>query len=183
MQVKPLLTGPATDHISLSRRYQAAWGEHSVRIAQRQSVLQLYLATVGVIYTLWFTHLGKVDSAHISLAITVITLASSCLMAMHNRVIHQLTDFMKRCEQHSAPSIKCADGSPALFYFYDGHDGVNKFHLIQRWYQRIVLACVLLGSNGFAIYATWDLHPSISVASLLLCGVAFGVMFMDLKKG
>jgi len=182
MQTHAISSGIATDQLSLSSQYQAAWGEHSVRIAQRQSVLQFYLATVGVIYTLWFTHLGKVDGAYVSLAITVITLASSCLMAIHNRVIHELTDFMKRCEQHSAPSIQRANGSPALFYFYDGHCDVNKFHLVQRWYQRIVLACVLLGSNGFAIYATWDLRPSISVASLLLCAVAFGVMFMDLKK-
>jgi len=155
-----------------------------MRIAQRQSVLQMYLTVAGVIYGYYFLSNGanKHDiEAFFTVGITAITLGSSALMCMHNRVIKQLTDFMMRCEKCSAQSIAACGGKTSLFYFCaPDAKKMEPFHLKQRWYHRLVLAGILSGTNGYAIYATWNKDAGITAVSLIACVVAVIFMLSDM---
>ncbi len=181
--------------LPLAGRYQAAWSEHSTRVAQRQAVVQMYLTTAGVIFGFWFTHnpsggnQAQVDK-FLTVGITILTFCSSLLMWLHNRVMFQLSNFMKNCEKSSAQSINQCGGGVNLFYFYDkdskesGPKEVDRFHLHQRRYNRAVLAFIFSVTNIYAITLT---HGRIDGAISLICVaalvVAILVLLSDLLSG
>ena len=83
---------PHRDLLPLVNRYQAAWNEHGVRIAQRQGVMQMYLTVAGVIYGYWFTSKGKPEiDMFLAISITLLTVCSSALVWMHHRVLQHRT--------------------------------------------------------------------------------------------
>ena len=175
---------PPAGSFSLVSRYSAAWSEHNLRIEQRQSVLQMYLGAAGVVYGFYFLSAAADKSemgAFLTISITVLTLASSLLMYLHNLVISQLTYFMKRCEKCSAQEIEAGGGAVDLFYFYASDTKkMQPFHERQRLYQRLVLAGILGGTNGYAIYLTWNKNPATTAISTILCVLAVFLMSFGL---
>jgi hypothetical protein len=178
-------TSPA-ESFSLVGRYSAAWSEHNLRIEQRQSVLQMYLGAAGVIYGFYFLSPVADKSemgAFLTISITVLTLASSLLMYLHNRVISQLTNFMKKCERCAAQEIEASGGQIDLFYFCARNTKkMQPFHERQRLYQRLVLAGILGGTNGYAIYLTWNKNPVTTAVSTVLCALAVFLMSFGLFR-
>jgi hypothetical protein len=179
-------TTSPSESFSLVGRYSAAWSEHNLRIEQRQSVLQMYLGAAGVVYGFYFLSASADKSemgAFLTISITVLTLASSLLMYLHNRVISQLTNFMNRCEKCSAREIEKSGGAIDLFYFYAGDTKkMQPFHERQRLYQRLVLAGILGGTNGYAIYLTWNKNPVTTAVSTVLCALAVFLMSFGLFR-
>jgi hypothetical protein len=174
----------ATDPLPLANRYSAAWIEHGTRVAQRQSVIQMYLTAAGVIFGFWFTSKNRDDlSTFFTIAVTALTLSSASLIWMHNRVMQHLTWFMKNCEQYASKSIKACGPSIDLFYFsHDGSDTVKSFHSTQRTLHRIVLSVILATTNLSAIVFTWNkIHPIISAMCLLSVAAAIIILFLNLR--
>lgn len=155
---------PAAD-LPLINRYQAAWVEHATRVAQRQNVVQIYLTAIGVFYGFWFTKPGDMTSLYLVIGISFLSLCSSVLMAMHNRVMQKLSEFMKDCEHAAADMIsgQCTDsGTKELFYFSNrGTTEVQTFHLRQRLFQRLVLALIFTIANlgAITLAASWKPRP------------------------
>jgi hypothetical protein len=179
-------TTPPAESFSLVDRYSAAWSEHNLRIEQRQSVLQMYLGAAGVIYGFYFLSPAADKSemgAFLTISITILTLASSLLMYLHNRVISQLTNFMKKCEKCAAQQIEASGGETDLFYFYARDTRkMDPFHERQRLYQRLVLAGILGGTNGYAIYLTWNKNPATTTVSTVICALAIFLMSFGLFR-
>jgi len=141
----------------------------------------MYLAVAGVIYGYYFSR-NAGERANIEVlfigGITAITLASSLLMCMHNRVIGELTVFMMRCEECAAQSIKARGGKVNLFYFYDDETGkLARFHTEQRMAHRCLLAALLGLTNGYAIYCTSS-GPDDHLASWVAGGICLLAMFL-----
>lgn len=176
--------------IPLATRYQSAWGEHTARTGQRQGVLQFYLATVGAIYG--FKYFGKPapDDGFLMLSVSIVTLCSAILIFLHNRVIHRLVDFMKKCEKDAQAYIKATSSVGGLFYFYKPNARVfNDFHGLQRLILRLVFTFIFCFVNGFTIYTTWSnasttmpTAAGISVRTLcvVICFLEAVAMFLDL---
>jgi hypothetical protein len=139
-----------------------------------------------VIYGFWFTSTKEEINLFLIAAITLLTLSSSALMWMHNRVMQQLSFFMKNCEQAAKDSIAAAGSthSISLFYFYSENGGtVDRFHRHQRLLHRIVLAIILAGTNGLAIGVTWNkVGSAISAIAIVLLVLSIGILFRDLGK-
>ncbi|MGA2808997.1 MAG: hypothetical protein ABSE87_12755, partial [Terracidiphilus sp.] len=142
----PLKLPPAAavpDPLPMSTQYAAAWSEHSTRIAQRQSVLQMYLAAAGVVYGYYFAKSPGERAPmapFFTAAVTAITFGSAALMLLHNIVIKKLTEFMMKCENRAAETLK-AQGrriNPLYFCDEDGY-GIARFHERQRLLHRGVL--------------------------------------------
>jgi hypothetical protein len=176
----------------LANRYQAAWGEHAMRIAQRQSVMQMYLTAVGVIFGFYFTHLNSVSAQtnvrdvvpmneFLAMAVTFITVISSFLVLTHNRVMENLIRFMKNCERCASETIT-ADGGheTGLFYFYDGEKVVAKFHHSHRMFVRFLFCFIFLVTNSSAIYLAWKIDPWIKILCIVMLIVASLFLFHDL---
>jgi hypothetical protein len=152
----------------MSTQYAAAWSEHSTRIAQRQSVLQMYLAAAGVVYGYYFAKSPGERAPmapFFTAAVTAITFGSAALMLLHNIVIKKLTEFMMKCENRAAETLK-AQGrriNPLYFCDEDGY-GIARFHERQRLLHRGVLVVLLGAINGYAICETWatDWKPGIN---------------------
>lgn len=173
---------PTGDPFPIGNRYSAAWVEHGTRITQRQAVMQMYLTAAGVVYGYWLTNRGKPEiDIFLAIAITLLTVCSSALIWMHNRVLQHLTTFMKNCEKCASRSIEAHGGSINLFYFYNKASGeVDAFHRKQRWYQRIVLYSILTATNGLAIVLTWEsLGAILSTICAALLAVAIAVPLFD----
>jgi hypothetical protein len=178
------------DQLPLSAQYAAAWSEHSTRIAQRQSVIQMYLAAAGVIYGYYFSKSASERAqmaAFFTAAITAITLGSSALMCMHNRVIMKLTEFMMKCEYRAAQSLKAQDRKINLFYFCDKEGyKIARFHEKQRRLHRTVLVLLLGATNGYAIFETWTsdwktgISPIGSWVALAFCLLSMVFMVFDM---
>jgi|SRR5580698_4980591 hypothetical protein len=179
---------PARESLSISSRYQAAWGEHGLRISQRQGMIQWYLGVAGAIYGYWFTHRTAEMHWFLVVTVTLLTLATSLQVWMHNRVLQQLVNFMSDCEACSATSIReCGGGKHSLFYFFDSDKprggGVDKFHGWQRRLNRGVLVIILGATNGIAIHVTWgSVHGAISALSVVGSVLSVGLMFIGLWR-
>jgi hypothetical protein len=171
-----------SDPLPLGSRYQAAWGEHATRVAQRQSVIQMYLAVAGVIYGFWLASDKTQTFKFFTGPITVITFFTSLLIWMHNRVMQQLTDFMKRCEQSAGLSIELqACGQIHLFYFCD-KDKINPdvFHKRQRLLHRCVLALILGATNAAAICYSWaNIDDLAKVAASVTCALSIFITIWE----
>jgi hypothetical protein len=172
--------------LTLAARYQAAWAEHTARVAQRQNVLEFYLATAGVIFGYWFLS-GKRDDldVFVAVSVTITTCCASLLMSIHNRVLQHLCNFMKDCERACAVSIRgCGEAKVDLFYFWkDGTDEVDDFHRHQRYFHRAVLALILFATNLFAILETRKASSDLlSGALLVFCIAAPVYMFYGVGR-
>ncbi|WP_180539859.1 hypothetical protein [Nevskia soli] len=114
-------TNPLEDLLPLASRYQAAWAEHGIRVSERQSVINMYLTVVAVLYGFWFTSKeGETLATFLVVAVTALTASSSALIYMHNRVLQRLTGFMRNCENCASQSIRDLSKKGAdVFYPYD----------------------------------------------------------------
>ena len=93
--------------VSLDARYISAWNEMNVRIAQRQSLITIYL-------TLAFTSLGAATAQvqpsiqfstwRIAYLVPAATLIFTSLLYMHEQMMHHLQVFLARCEAYSFES-------------------------------------------------------------------------------
>jgi hypothetical protein len=161
----------------LSSRYQGAWNEHCTRITQRQTVLQLYLGTVGFIYGLWFD--GKIPSnvgdKYVPFFITFIAFGASALMCIHNRVITHLTEFLTKCENCSEAVIASCGSGGSLFYFRDKTGPkLKSFHSWQRFYTLLVLFGLIFITDLGSIVkdwvsGTWKWYGAASLSCLAAC--------------
>jgi hypothetical protein len=146
---KPVTETPG-NALSLINRYHAAWLEHGTRITQRQNVIQIYLATAGIIFGFYFhattnsTGQTEAISYFLLLGITFLSLSHASMIWMHNRVIQNLCSFMMKCEKHFQSAIKAEGGDTNdLFYFFDANNGkVPPFHVKQRIMNRIVSSII-----------------------------------------
>ena len=173
---------PPVDNLPLAARYQSAWSEHGARVAQRQAVIQMYLTAAGVIYGFWFTSSKLGINTFLITSITLLTVCSSALIWTNNRVMRQLSHFLRHCERHAAESEKPGPASN-LYFFYDETTGVRAFHLQHKWLHRSVISLILLATNLIAIVITWNKTPAVvsgisiaalSLAILLLLKDVFG---------
>jgi hypothetical protein len=159
--------------LTLVNRYQAAWNEHGVRVAQRQSVAQMYLAATAILFGFWFQ---KSEPERDGLAgflvgaVSFLTLSSAAMIWVHNRVMQHLSRFMSDCEMAASKSIEAEGNGVNLFYFCDPSKGrVKRFHAEQRSRHRIVLMLILVTTNGTALWLT---RNRVDVMLFVLCFAA-----------
>ena len=176
--------------LPLATRYQAAWGEHTARTGQRQSILQFYLATIGAIYGQ--NLFGKQPLGYFFLvdAVSGVTIISAILIFLQNRVIHRLVDFMAKCEKDSQVYIESTSLSGGLFYFHIKKAGVlSNFHFFQRLSLRLTYTLILVSVNLFTVIYTDSntagvgTEPSVIFTrtfGFATCLFAIVAMFLDL---
>jgi hypothetical protein len=152
--------------LPLINRYHAAWIEHGTRITQRQNVVQIYLATIGLIFGFYFnivsadTKSGVGVNEFLLLSVMFMSASHAALIWVHNRVIQNLCRFMMRCEFHCREEISGqGESADDLFYFLDARAGrqqVHEFHSSQRFLHRLIVALVFGAVQLAAIVITWE---------------------------
>ena len=112
----PLDKGKSSELLPLINRYHAAWLEHGTRIAQRQNIVQVYLATAGIIFGFYFHNSGSSSSGpdinyFLLFGVTLLTVVCTLLLSMHYQVIQKLCGFMTKI---NGVRVKLNSSSPTL---------------------------------------------------------------------
>jgi hypothetical protein len=150
------------EELPLTNRYHAAWAEYGARVGQRQNVVQIYLTVAGVAFGFYFQ---RSDAPHmgdfLAVAMSVLTLCCSAMVAMHQRAMGGLAAFLRDCE--GAAGVRLAHFSEP------GSGRMSGFHRRQSVLDRAVVAAVFGFTNGIALWLTWG--GALPVA----CAVALAV--------
>ena len=107
--------------LPLINRYYAAWIDRNTRVTQRQSIIQAYVAAIGVIFGLYYntsiriqtSDLGSIEidaqlkdvSIFLMLGISIIGAVTSQLLSSNYNAANNLCNFMMMCEVLERESI------------------------------------------------------------------------------
>jgi hypothetical protein len=175
------------DTLAVSSQYESAWVEHTMRISQRQSVIQWFVGAAGALLGYWFTQhqsstnlprQGDPLSIYIVLAITLLSFASALLIWSHNRVIQELSRFMSICERRF-----CREQTSFLYFYGGKSHQVRSFHKQQRILTRVILSAIIGVTDGIAVHVTFHfLSEWVVVLSIIASIFSAGIMFVGVWR-
>lgn len=128
-------------------------------MAQRQSVIQIYMTVVIAIFGFYFSQQSSPKPfstlpEFFLLSITMMTFISCSLIGVHDRVITKLKRFMATCEQQA---FLLSQDTTYVFYFSDGkfietsNEAPAGFHNWNQYAQKGAFFGTFLACNMTAI--------------------------------
>jgi Na+/melibiose symporter-like transporter len=175
-----------TTHTDHAPRMIAAWGELGQRMAQRQSVIQIYMTVVIATFGFYYSQRSREEAfdyleEFFLLSVTMITVISSVLIGVHDRVIVKLKQFLATCEQQA---FEHTPSCHYVFYFSNGrfddsrYEGPSLFHSINQYAQKIAFLCTMVACNAVAIVITAPMIDRQWIVTICVNSTIFSAVFL-----